>query len=711
MRLLQLNPTGNEDEALDLHPMLSVVTGLSPAGRDMVRRAVTALPGGGDPGTPGLLESHGIFLDLAPETLAMLDMGAEVDVVVGQVDVQGVQAKGAPRQDVGEFALAQEPLTAERLVELTPAGAYPELDAARADQADAREALQILRDAADQARAAMEEAAAKRRRAEAALEAARAGGRPDLRVVGDAAPPAVDRAAIEAEVAEAESELDRISRGIAELRSLDVRPLQVLLEAIRNPEPVELVPSERARELADEFEALRQRVAELEAAVQVEGLDAATAMAKVDAARAELASAERGMQKPDLSADDVAELESAHEEVLEAERKASGGLGKRAAQKRLDEARENEQAILDRVGYPTWSAYVMGATLLSIDPAAEERVNRAKFDLEAAEAVWARVTAELQAHPEHGALLEQLEAAYLEAIDLLGGDPEDADVPTALRELKVAAREVTTDELVDALAYQLELLNLPVGDNPQLDRTVLIAEAFLEEAAGVQARIAELEEERSQWEASLAVAELQLADADLDLGADVPAGDEPALTALPGGADLEALEAAVEAALADEQDERDFVEAREALLDAAIQAESVSTGKLKKVAAEVAVREEDRRAADPLAVFDVVDLDAADGDDADAAAEPGAVRAAVEFYLLARLAALRNLSFVGSVPLLIDDALAGLDHEDVRHLLGRLDRMADAVQVIYLSDDPAIAGWAEEVGFSRAAVVPAPAGF
>jgi uncharacterized protein YhaN len=84
----------------------------------------------------------------------------------------------------------------------------------------------------------------------------------------------------------------------------------------------------------------------------------------------------------------------------------------------------------------------------------------------------------------------------------------------------------------------------------------------------------------------------------------------------------------------------------------------------------------------------------------------------VEWYLLARLAAQRSVSFAGSVPLLIDDALRGLESAEVRHLLDRLERMAAAVQVIYVSDDPGVAAWAEVAGPDRAAVVtpePAPA--
>jgi uncharacterized protein YhaN len=69
------------------------------------------------------------------------------------------------------------------------------------------------------------------------------------------------------------------------------------------------------------------------------------------------------------------------------------------------------------------------------------------------------------------------------------------------------------------------------------------------------------------------------------------------------------------------------------------------------------------------------------------------------------------LSFAGSVPLLLDDALSDVTPEVRREVLGKLERTADSVQVIYLTDDPDVVSWAEEVGFQRAAVVPAPAVF
>jgi hypothetical protein len=69
---------------------------------------------------------------------------------------------------------------------------------------------------------------------------------------------------------------------------------------------------------------------------------------------------------------------------------------------------------------------------------------------------------------------------------------------------------------------------------------------------------------------------------------------------------------------------------------------------------------------------------------------------AIELYLLARLAAQRHVSYAGSVPLVIDDALAGVPEAGVHQVLRGLARMAEAVQVVYVTDDPAIVEWARD---------------
>ncbi|MGE3620431.1 MAG: hypothetical protein AB7L84_08210 [Acidimicrobiia bacterium] len=77
----------------------------------------------------------------------------------------------------------------------------------------------------------------------------------------------------------------------------------------------------------------------------------------------------------------------------------------------------------------------------------------------------------------------------------------------------------------------------------------------------------------------------------------------------------------------------------------------------------------------------------------------------VEWHLLSRMASQRALSFAGSVPLLLDHALDGLDPALVRQVLDRLEPMADAVQLVVLSEDPTVLAWARAAGSRRAAVV------
>jgi hypothetical protein len=706
MRLLQLDPDGSEELALDFHPVITIVTGLGRTGRQRLLAAIRALPRGADPGCPGLVEAHGVMLDLREETLKMLDLHSDLDVLVRSDDMP---APGSPSGPGG----ATNRVTVEQFLSSAPEGAYPELDQARRGQLDAREASQVLREAAERTRSELREARAGRERAAAALEHAHraveapstsgdASGGWDPGSSGEVSGRRVD---LESAINELESRIDRIDRALEELSSIDTRPVQVLLDALRNPGPVDYVPSERAQELADQFVRLQEAVGELERRLEDEGRGTAGALQALDDARAELVAAERGMAKPDLSPEDVAELEAVHEEVLEAEQRASGTFGK-GKRKKLDEAMAKQQVVLDRVGFPTWSAYVMGAGLLGIDPIAEQRLDQARSRVETAEIRWSQLTTAIQSDPEHRALLDQLEAVYLEAFDLLDGAEPD-DLETALRNPQVPKGEVTTEELVDALAYQLELVGLDLGENPGVDRSIVVAETFLEETATITERITELRNERVAAERELVLAEQELAALPESTPAPVrPSADEPDAHAagpeaeVPSEEELAELERQLQVAIEVERDTADTVEAREALVDAATQVEAVATSRLMRIAAELAEQEaESRPASEPA--FEVAEPD----DQAEAGQE------AIEFYLLSRLAAHRNLSFAGSVPLVLDDVLAGAEPHHTRQLLGKLERMAEAVQIIYLSDDETAKDWAASAGFERAAVVEAPPAF
>ncbi len=678
---------------------------------------------------PGLVESHGVLFDLTVENLQLMGLGLDLDPLIRRTDLPGANPEAeAPR--------AVAALTAEQFLASAGEGQHPELDAARRQQRSSRETLSILRDAAERARREHADAAAALRRATMALDEATATPVVDdddgASLLDDVlfepvevpppppAAPVVSRPELEARVEELTARLARIEQDLAELSGLDTRPIEVLVDAIRNPPPAEMVPSERAGQLADEFRSLQSQVDQLEADLESQGRGTASALAALETARTELAGAERAMAKPNLSPDDVAELEAAHEAMLEADGRGSGRL-RRGGSKKLDEAAAAQQAILDRVGFPTWSAYVMGAGLLGIDPIAEERLERARIDLEAAESHWAEVAADIENDPNHKALLDRLESVYLEAFDLLGGDDEQPDLEGALRGLRVPKAEVSQDELVDALAYQLELVGLDLGAQPGVDRVVLAAEAFLAEVKALSERIGQLQAQRDEAQVDLAEANQQVAAHDAAVEAArvaVEATPEPTIdltdrveltpdmiveeVAPLQEPDVDALTRELERANEDEALYADQLEARLALVDAATQVEAVASSRVMRIAAQLAAAEAEapagpdeppRPASDPA--FDV-DPDEASGPEA------------IEFYLLARLAAQRAVSFSGSVPLIIDEALVGQPDDLVRSLLDKLERMSEAVQIIYLSDDLTVAAWADGVGIQRAAVVAIP---
>jgi hypothetical protein len=67
---------------------------------------------------------------------------------------------------------------------------------------------------------------------------------------------------------------------------------------------------------------------------------------------------------------------------------------------------------------------------------------------------------------------------------------------------------------------------------------------------------------------------------------------------------------------------------------------------------------------------------------------------AIEWYVLARLAGQRSVSYVGSLPIVIDDAFSGWGNDRLAPVYQRLARMSDVVQVVICSDDPELAKWA-----------------
>ena len=151
--------------AIELHPLITVISGLTDAARARIDAAAQAIPAGSDPGARGAVEVHGVMLELSRETLELLELDdPDLDVVIRADDLPGrpVDAHEEPAQVTADVP--------------TAAPGSPELD-------EARRILGRATSARDDARAERERAIEGRDRVSTrlrAFEAEIASARDDL---------------------------------------------------------------------------------------------------------------------------------------------------------------------------------------------------------------------------------------------------------------------------------------------------------------------------------------------------------------------------------------------------------------------------------------------------------------------------------------------------------------------------------------------------
>src|SRR3954454_11281936 len=85
------------DEQLKLHPLVTVVNGLDPALRARLVDVIAALPAGRAEAS-GVIEAHGVLLELTFENLAMLELDSDIDVVVRRDELPGAELSPAARE-------------------------------------------------------------------------------------------------------------------------------------------------------------------------------------------------------------------------------------------------------------------------------------------------------------------------------------------------------------------------------------------------------------------------------------------------------------------------------------------------------------------------------------------------------------------------------------------------------------------------------------
>jgi hypothetical protein len=700
VRFTELRHGGERPFVLDLHPRLTLLAGLGDDGRRWMAALLQRAIRGELDAIEGTIELHGVERRLDDALIAELGLPSDVDIVVRASDLPGA-----------------------RTIVSAPAADGPEPDAGAPDLPD----LRTLADELAQARHALARAAENRGHTEHLLEGSRLALAPEAADVADAeaallaarrqrdeatarlealvqAAPDDERhrlAASRAALFERKTVLEDRRQAIIEAldrdptSAVDPGAVAAALTTRRSWVATDPQPVPEAVDLAEELDRIEAKLEALPPLPTAPPAMLADAERELDDARRAFAEAEAALAQSQVSPEDAARIDAVHAEVLDAEDKADRRLASPIARKRQKDAQESERRLLAELGFSSYSDYLLSTATLVVDPAAPRRLIDTRRRLDDAEAVWDEVTGgSIRAQRER--VEERQVALLVQARDLLGGRLPDGDVAVALRELR------TAPDAPDDLALVAALRDVGIVLDPAAVDPIAIAEQFLAEADEAHARRAALQAELSS------VAD-DLDDVQRELAA-LPPLDEHTIAA----DDLEAARHALQRAQDDEQRAQRLVvavrsaaaehraaiqriEALEADLAGAHAAEQQAAARVSQLEAATAAaetqHERHRRARQAVAerndaVIDLTDVE----------------RIPTEVYLLARIAGQREVGQAGSVPLVVADALNGLSVETTQGVLEVVERFAPVVQVVLMSDDPAIEEWAKSFGPEGAAV-------
>jgi hypothetical protein len=704
VRFRELRHGGDRPFTLGFHPRLTLLTGLGDEGRrwmaDLLQRALR-----GDLGDlGGTVDVHGVERQLTDALVAELALPADVDVLVRPVDLPGARsivpenaARDSTLDDDGGDDLPDLRALANELSQARHALARATENRAHTEQLldGSRHALAPL--VADVAEADTRLAAARRRRDDAAarLEAAITSVPRD----DDRHRTAAERARLQEQRATLEARRQQIMEAIDRLVADDVDPsaIAAALTARMQWRPTEPRPVQEALDLADELDGVDAELGALPEPLAAPPSLLADAERELADACAELSSAEAALAERQVAPDDVARIDALHAEVLDAEDRAERRFASPLAKKRVKDALAAENAFLGGIGFTSYSDYLLSTATLIVDPAAPKRVGDARRRLAVAEAVWDELTGrEVRAQREQ---LEERQVTLLRhARDLLGGLPDgnSADVSAALRDVRTGD-DVPDDRQLAAALFDAGIDVADDGPIATAERFLAVGDERHAQRAALQAELATVVDDLDVVNAALA----SLPSTVNDAGDDVDAAlDEARADLRRAQEDEQHAHRAVVDARARAAEHRAAIQRIEALegdLDGARAAEQQAAAHVARLEATVADAERQheqrrrRRQARAEALDAVIDLTEVE-------------RVPTEVYLLARVAAQREVGQAGSLPLIVADATTGLSVDTTQGVLDVVERCSPVVQVVLMSDDPDIEEWARSFGAEGAAV-------
>lgn len=666
----------------DFHPQITVIRGLPRAARTRVIETAEAIPSGMGAVSHSLIEAHGIRMDLSPENLELLDLNQRIDVVIAPSDLP-TAAEPEPSMDA-ELTAARE----------------------RAREADARYD-QVLRSIAE-LRRQNEQLIEERLLLSRQIESARsnldnfadAGLREAQDELATLERMAAGMRAEEADLSlrteqarELEGRIEALNRELSGLLTADPTGVRTAFSALKVALEPLVLPSAEAQTIADGIATVQRRLALSPDAAAIEQRIEAAAQGRRQAGEAMLR-AERESRSPALDPELVDLLEANRDELFALDRnRRAGPRGKR----RLTQLREREHELLTQLGFSSWTAYLLGTPGQSAVSGAQDALNRARVAVARAEQEFHAAVAERTEHPALREMSEQLAAYVARGTALLGNDGGGDLIGALSRHTAVVeADPVAVNAAANTLLNELRAVGVTV-DTGSVAVIETTARTWLESREDISARSAHLTAEIDalrQQRKALGAVNVRVAAAagvrpDLALN---PTRSEAMARVEEQAARLDRHRAAV-AKLSE-------LRAREELLtghEQDIERKLTDSERMAGLAAEARQTSHQVLAKTENAMYER-------GSTVGQAPVEDPV-AAVEWYVLARLAQQRAVSYAGSVPLIIDDAFEAWDFEDVERVHDRLERMSEAVQIVYFSESERVVDWAYSKGDRKAAVI------
>ncbi len=691
MKLVRIDRLAPGGAALELHPKLTLLRGSGPEVRHRLRSTLRALAGDGAPAETGVIEVSGVRLAMDPSTVEQLGLNPGLDPVLH------FGAAAAPTSDV----TLPPPVVVVSNDEAALRAQLREVTSARTELGTR---IDMVREGLDPyASAALDVClgqidALETRRASLRVEWDRRPGEADTRMLRAASQLAelravADRAA--AVAASGEALRDAMSRWSEDRRQAD------------QPDPV-------AAELASELAAALARVESIGAADRLAESRIAEAAGKLEVAAAWVTDLREHAGHTQVDRTLVQRLETVRDEIFAVDER-SGVLGGRS-KRRLVELRSEQAILLDHLGFDTYSAYVMGIPSVRAELDRAEELERAVGEERRLREVLAEASRSAVSTSELAEARDALALLIRRGVERMGDgrsvqvdhgtgsvemsaqDVEQliADLsshvvvdPAAMSAAQILLDEATTVACNEVLSFDPAVpggpvtvastppvpAGIPTGDRPADDPA--------DEVAG---RLLGWFAELATWmrDSETAVVELERLLGEVDGAAEMDRISRWAQVESELDEALDRLAAAQERVRAHDEATARLADLRTQELELRDHERELLARIAAADAAIVPPPAPPRWARTPggPATFD-------DGQVADDAES-------LEWTLIARVARQRSVSFVGSVPMLVEGVPAAIDARN--SVLERLQRLSAVVQIVLVADDDETAGWVDTLG-------------